>query len=74
MSKNMEWIDTDSAMPNHWEYVLISADGFIGISRIIDDEWDTGDFRRRPMFTKSNRIMSKLDAQYWMPLPNLPES
>lgn len=69
----MEWIEiTGDSMPPVNEYVLIFSDGYIGISRLIDDEWDTGDFRRRPMFSKTERSMSKLDAEYWMPLPNPP--
>lgn len=69
----MEWIDVCDSMPNEHEYVLIWCDDYIGISRYIDDEWDTGDFRRRPMFNKTSRIMSKIEAQYWMPLPEPPQ-
>jgi hypothetical protein len=71
----MEWIEAlGDSYPNEGEYVLIFCDGYTGISRLIDGEWDCGDFRRRPMFNKSERIMSKLEAQYWMPLPKPPTS
>ena len=66
----MTWIEVrGDCMPAEGEYVLTLCDGYLGISRLVDGEWDTGEFRRRPMFTKSERIMSKLDAQFWMPLP-----
>lgn len=71
----MKWtfINCADDLPKENEYVLIYCDGYIGISRLIDGEWDTGDFRKRPMFKKNERIMSKLDAQYWTSLPELSE-
>src|ERR1700679_1726060 len=70
----MEWIDAYLSMPKEGEYVLIFCDGFIGISRYFEGEWDVGDGRKRPMFNKNEKIMSKLEALYWMPLPQSPKT
>jgi hypothetical protein len=68
----MEWVDVNDKLPEEKIYVLIFVDGYIGISRIIDDEWDCGLGNKRPMFKSKEKIQSKLDAQYWMPLPEQP--
>jgi hypothetical protein len=68
----MEWISVEDRVPKENEYVIIHIDGYIGISRFMDGEWDVGGGRRRPMFNKSERITSKLEATHWMPMPELP--
>lgn len=67
-----EWIKCSDRPPDEGDYVYIYVDGYIGISRFIEGEWDTGEFRRRPMFNKTQRIMSKLEASHWMPLHKPP--
>jgi len=68
-----EWIDVDKQYPPEGEYVLIWVDGYVGISRYIDGDWECGSFSRRPMFKKDDSKRSKLDAELWMPLPEPPK-
>lgn len=68
-----KWISVDDAIPPEGDYVLVSLDEWIGISRFIDGEWDTGEHRRIPIFTKSERTRSSANPIYWMPLPKPPE-
>jgi hypothetical protein len=65
----MEWVRAPDKMPPEGEYVMICIEGYVGISRYIDGEWDVGNHNRRPMYRRELKISSKLDAEYWMPLP-----
>lgn len=60
------WIFIDDEQPPEDEYVLVNHDGWIGISRITDGEWDTGEKTwRYPIFKGKERMGTRASAQYW---------
>lgn len=69
------WIFVDDAMPPEGEFVLAicGEDSPIGIARIVDDEWETGPTRKRPVYDKRKKYWTGASVAYWMPLPPLPE-
>jgi hypothetical protein len=71
----MQWIYIENQVPTEGQYVLVKCDidSPVGISRVIDGEWDTGNGRRRPVFTNTERFMTSASINYWMPLPYQPE-
>jgi len=69
----IKWIDVNVKLPNENEYVLICIGDYIGISRLINGEWDCGVHHKRPMFRIDKTIRTKLDAEYWMPFPGKPK-
>ena len=68
-----EWINLDHQLPPEGEYVLVrTSEECIGITRLIDGEWDTGERRKRVVFSKTERFFTSANGGWWMPLPELP--
>lgn len=61
----MKWVFVDDGMPQEGEYVFVRIDEWIGISRFIGGEWDTGKARKLPIFKKNERSRSGASPQYW---------
>ncbi len=61
----MGWTYVDDAYPPTNEYVLVSIDGYVGIAKLVDDEWEWGLSRHLPLYKGKDKIKSKLAPLYW---------
>lgn len=71
-----EWIEIQSTkdLPKEGVNVLVAFDdGFLAISCLIDDEWDTGANGRRAIYKGIEKRHTSCDPHSWMPIPLPPE-
>lgn len=67
---HMNWIFIDDKLPTEGEYILGKAgeDCPVFITRLIDDEWDTGNNHKRPCYTKTEMYKTSAPVVFWKPL------
>lgn len=68
----MNWINVADQMPPEGEYVLVADADTVGISRMLDGQWDTGKRWKRPVFSKTQLFLTRAESNWWMPLPQSP--
>ncbi len=71
----MEWIRVEDRVPPENVYILANAgEGCpIFVTRLVDNEWDTGANYKRPCYLGKNMFKTSAPAVYWMPLPRPPK-
>lgn len=69
-----EWISINEKKPEDGHYVIIGYHFGVGIAQWAGDEWDTvGSNHKHYIFTDKQKVFSSCQAEYWMPLPDMPK-
>ena len=65
------WIEVEDQLPPEGVYVLtkVNDDDIVGITNLVDGEWDTEYRGKRPVFEGAKKYYTSAEPQYWKPIP-----